>query len=185
MLVAAHVVTALQAISAREVAPATPVVVTMGTVHGGFRFNVIAPEVELTGTVRSFDPALRSSLPGRIERIATGVAQAFGAQATVTYEFGYPAVVNDPGMTAFVREVAASVVGPAGVIDSELLRGGEDMAYFLEKVPGCFAFIGSANAAHGLDQPHHSPLFDFDEGALAIGVQTLVRTAERYLGASP
>ena len=183
VLVAAHVVTALQAISAREVAPTTPVVVTMGTVHGGFRYNVIAPEVELTGTVRSFDAALREALPGRIDRIAKGVAQAFGARADVEYEFGYPATVNDPGMTACVREVAASVVGEAGVVTPEPFMGGEDMSYFLEAVPGCFAFIGSANAARGLHHPHHSPLFDFDEAALPIGVQLLVRTAERYLAA--
>jgi amidohydrolase len=182
ILVAAHVITALQAIAAREVAPTTPVVVTIGTVHGGFRYNVIAPEVELTGTVRSFDAALRQSLPGRIERIAQGVARGFGGDATVHYEFGYPATVNDPRMTAFVRETAATVVGADHVLAPEPLMGGEDMSYFLEAVPGCFAFVGSANAARNLHHPHHSPLFDFDEAALPIGAQLLVRTAERYLG---
>jgi amidohydrolase len=183
VLVAAHVVTALQAIAAREVAPAVPVVVTIGTIHGGFRYNVIAPEVELTGTVRSFDAALRKELPGRIERIARGVAAAFGAEVTAEYDFGYPATVNEPGMTALVREAAAQVVGAAGVVgDMTPLMGGEDMSYFLEAVPGCFAFIGSANAARGLAHPHHSPRFDFDEAALPIGVQLFVRVVERYLG---
>ena len=182
VLVAAHVVTALQAIASREVAPTTPVVVTVGTIHGGFRYNVIAPEVELTGTVRSFDAALRQALPGRIERIARGVAAAFGAEAEVRYELGYPATLNDPGMTSLVRAVAATVVGDAGLVAMEPLMGGEDMSYFLEAVPGCYAFIGSANPARGLDHPHHSPRFDFDEAALPIGVQVLVRTAERFLG---
>ncbi|MGH7263891.1 MAG: M20 metallopeptidase family protein, partial [Candidatus Rokuibacteriota bacterium] len=184
VLVAAHVVTALQAIAAREVAPVVPVVVTIGTIHGGFRYNVIAPEVELTGTVRSFDAALRQELPARIERIARGVAAAFGADVAAQYEFGYPATVNEPGLTALVRDAAAGVVGAAGVVaDMAPLMGGEDMAYFLEAVPGCYAFIGSANAARGLAHPHHSPRFDFDEAALPIGVQLFVRVVERYLGA--
>ncbi len=182
ILVAAHVVTALQAISAREVAPTMPVVVTIGTIHGGFRYNVIAPEVELTGTVRSFDAKLRQELPGRIERIARGVASAFGAEVEARYEFGYPATVNDPGMTELVQQVATGVVGEGGVVTMAPLMGGEDMSYFLEAVPGCYAFIGSANAGRGLDHPHHSPRFDFDEAALPIGVQVLVRAAERFLG---
>jgi amidohydrolase len=181
VLVAAHVVTALQAIAAREVKPTTPVVVTIGTIHGGFRYNIIAPEVELTGTVRSFDAELRQALPGRIERIARGVVAAYGAEVEVRYEFGYPATVNDPEMTRLAREAAATVVGEAGLVVPEPLMGGEDMSYFLEAVPGCFAFIGSANSARGLDHPHHSPRFDFDEAALPIGVQVLVRVAERFL----
>lgn len=181
ILVAAHVVTALQAIAAREVSPVVPVVVTIGTIQGGFRHNVIAPRVELTGTVRSFDAKLRQELPGRIERIARGVASAFGAEVEVCYEFGYPATVNDPGMTDLVRGVAATVVGDAGALVAEPVMGGEDMAYFLEAVPGCFAFIGSGNPARGLSHPHHSPRFDFDEAALPIGVAVLVRAAERFL----
>jgi amidohydrolase len=182
VLVAAHVVTALQAIAAREVDPAVPVVVTIGTIHGGFRYNVIAPRVELEGTVRSFDPKLRRELPGRIERIARGVASAYGAEVDATYHFGYPATVNHPGMTEVGRQAAATVVGDAGLLTIAPLMGGEDMSYFLEKVPGCFAFVGSANASRGLDHPHHSPGFDIDEAALPIGVQLLVRTTERYLG---
>ncbi len=185
VVVAAHVVTALQAIAAREVAPTMPVVVTIGTIHGGFRYNVIAPEVELTGTVRSFDARLRQELPGRIERIARGVAAAFGAEVQASYDFGYPATVNDPGMTALARGAAAAVVGEARVLAMDPLMGGEDMSYFLEAVPGCFAFVGSADPARGLDHPHHSPRFDFDEAALPIGVQLLVRTAERYLAGGP
>jgi amidohydrolase len=182
VLVAAHVVTALQAIAAREVDPAVPVVVTIGTIHGGFRYNVIAPQVELTGTVRSFDPKLRRELPGRIERIARGVASAFGAGVDATYHFGYPATVNDPAMTELGRQAAATVVGESGLVTLAPLMGGEDMSYFLEAVPGCFAFVGSANPSRGLDHPHHSPGFDIDEAALPIGVQLLVRMTERYLG---
>jgi len=181
IVVAAHIVTALQTISAREVAPPVPVVVSIGTIHGGFRNNVIAPEVELTGTVRSFDTKLRAELPKRIERIARGVATGLGAEVDVTYTFGYPATVNDPAVTDVVRAAAADVVGEAAVIAPDPIMGGEDMAYFLEAVPGCFAFIGAANPERGLVHPHHSPRFDFDEAALALGVQVLVRTAERYL----
>ncbi len=181
VLAAAHVVTALQAIAAREVSPVTPVVVTVGTIQGGFRYNVIAPEVQLTGTVRSFDATLRQELPGRIERIACGVASAFGAVAEASYEFGYPATVNDPDMTELARQAAATVVGEGGVVTMDPLMGGEDMAYFLQAVPGCYVFIGSANQERGLVHPHHSPHFDFDEAALPIGVQVFVRVAEAFL----
>lgn len=86
-------------------------------------------------------------------------------------------------MTDLARAAAATVVGEPGVVTMAPIMGGEDMSYFLEAVPGCFAFIGWANAARGLDHPHHSPRFDFDEAALPIGVQVLVRTTERYLSA--
>ena len=181
VVVAAHVVTALQTLASREINPTVPVVVSLGTIHGGFRHNVIAPEVSLTGTVRTFDERLRKTLPERIERIVRQVCQAFRAEAEVRYEFGYPVTANDPAMTGFAREIAGEVVGADQVRTMDAMMGSEDMAYFLQAVPGCFLFLGSSNPAKNLTAPHHSPEFDFDEACLPLGVQLLVRLVERAL----
>ena len=178
---AAHVVVALQTIVAREVSPLQSAVVTLGAIHGGQAFNVIPDEVTLTGTVRTFDPELRRSMPERIRRIAAGVAEALQCEAEVEVRPGNPAVVNDAAVAALARRAAARVVGDERVVEPEPTMGGEDMAVYFERVPGCFVFVGSANPARGLDQPHHSPRFDFDEAALAIGCEFLVEAAHEAL----
>jgi amidohydrolase len=178
---AAHVVTALQTVVAREVSPQLAAVVTIGAIHGGEAFNVIPDEVTLTGTIRTFDAALRRSMPERITRIAEGVAAGLQCRAEVEVRTGNPPVINDRGVAELARRAAARVVGEAGVVVPEPTMGGEDMALYFEKVPGCFVFVGGANAERGLDQPHHSPRFDFDEQALAIGCEFLLQAAEEAL----
>ena len=181
VVAAAHVVTALQTVVARETSPLQSVVVTIGSIHGGEAFNVIPDEVVLTGTIRTFDAALRAAMPERLARIAGGVAGALGCRAEVDVRNGNPAVVNDAAMAAVARRAALRVLEPPQVTEPEPTMGGEDMAVYFEQVPGCFVFVGSANAARGLDQPHHSPRFDFDEDALAIGADFLVAAAEEAL----
>jgi len=183
VVAAAHVITALQTVVSRETSPLQSAVVTIGAVHGGDAFNVIPDEVTLSGTIRTFDTTLRASMPERLTRIAGGVAEAMGCRAEVEVRAGNPAVINDAGMAALARRAAARVVGEAGVLEPEPTMGGEDMAVYFERVPGCFVFVGSANSARGLDQPHHSPRFDFDEGALLIGTEFLVQAAEEALAA--
>jgi len=177
VVAAAQVVLALQTLVSREVSPLDSAVLTVGAIHGGQAFNVIPDEVTLTGTVRTFDPELRRSMPERIRRIATGVAEALQCEAEVEVRPGNPAVVNDAAVAALARRAAARVVGDERVVEPEPTMGGEDMAVYFERVPGCFVFVGSANPARGLDQPHHSPRFDFDEEALAIGCEFLVEVA--------
>jgi amidohydrolase len=152
-------------------------VVTIGSIHGGEAFNVIPEEVTLTGTIRTFDPELRRSMPERITRIAAGIAEGLRCRAEVEVKAGNAAVVNDPDVAEIARRAAVRVVGEAGVVEPEPTMGGEDMAVYFERVPGCFVFVGSSNAARGLDQPHHSPRFDFDEDALAIGCEFLLQAA--------
>jgi amidohydrolase len=154
-------------------------------VHGGDAFNVIPDEVVLLGTLRTFDAALRAAMPARLSRIAGGVAGALGCRADVEVKPGNPAVVNDAAMAALARRAAVRVVGEEQVLEPEPTMGGEDMAVYFERVPGCFVFVGSANASRGLDQPHHSPRFDFDEDALAIGTEFLVQVAEEFLQQQP
>jgi amidohydrolase len=182
VVAAAHVVTALQTVVSREVSPVQSAVVTIGSVHGGQAFNVIPDEVVLTGTIRTFDDALRRSLPERITRLARGVAEGLQCGATVDVRHGNPPVVNDAAAAEIARRAAARVVGDANVVPPEPTMGGEDMAVYFERVPGCFVFVGSANPARGLDQPHHSPRFDFDEDALAVGTRFLAAVAEEALG---
>jgi len=183
VVAAAHVVTALQSVVSREVSPVQPAVVTIGAIHGGQAFNVIPDDVTLTGTIRTFDPELRRSMPERIARLATGVAAGLQCRAEVEVKTGNPAVINDAGVAAIARRAAARVVGEQDVIVPEPTMGGEDMAVYFERAPGCFVFIGSANPSRGLDQPHHSPRFDFDEAALAIGCEFLLQAAEEALRA--
>jgi len=181
VLAAAHIVVALQTIVARNVSPLEPAVVTVGIVRAGTRFNIIPRTAELVGTLRAYSTETREFLIRRVSEIARGVAEAQGAKIQLHIERGYPPTVNDQGMSAFCTEVAAGVFGRERVVLPERSMGGEDMSYFLKLVPGCFMFLGSMNKAKGLDAPHHSPLFDFDEDVLPLGVETFVRVAEAYL----
>lgn len=181
VVAAAHVVVALQTLVSREIAPVDSAVLTIGAIHGGEAFNVIPDEVTLLGTLRTFDADLRRSLPDRIGRIAGGVAEALGCRAEVEVKTGNPAVINDARVAEVARRAAVRVVGEERVVVPTPTMGGEDMAIYFQQVPGCFVFVGSANPARGLDQPHHSPFFDFDEDALAIGCEFLVQAAEEAL----
>src|SRR5215470_1033065 len=163
VVAAAHIVTALQSVVAREVSPLDSAVVTIGAVHGGSAFNVIPDEVTLLGTLRTFDRDLRRALPERIARVASGIAEGLQCRAEVETSHGNPAVVNDAEVAALARRAALRVVGEEKVVSPEPTMGGEDMAVYFERVPGCFVFVGGANPATGKDADHHSPRFDFDE----------------------
>jgi amidohydrolase len=113
-----------------------------------------------------------------VERIATGVAAGLGCRARVEVDTGSDAVINDVGVAAQARAAAAAVVGEANVVEPESTMGGEDVSEYLRRAPGCFVFIGSANRERGLAEPHHSPRFDFDEAALAVGCEFLLRAVE-------
>jgi amidohydrolase len=142
---------------------------------------VIPNEVQLLGTIRTFDAELRRSFPERVSRLASGIAQGLRCEADVTVTNGNPAVINHPEMAVLLRRAAGRVVGEGNVVEPVPTMGGEDMAVYFEKVPGCFVFVGSANPARGLDHDHHSPRFDFDEDALAIGCEFLLQAAAEVL----
>ena len=180
--VGAQVVVALQMIVGREVDPTLPGVVTVGSFHAGKASNVIPDTAELSGTIRTVTEGQRDEMRARVREIAEGVAATMRARAEIAFdEHSAPPVVNDPALTQVVRAAAAEVVGPEGSIDGPLMVVSEDMAEFLNRVPGCFFFVGSRNAERGLTWGHHHPRFDIDEAALAIGVETMTRTVLRYL----
>jgi amidohydrolase len=180
--VAAQVVTALQAVVSRTVDPLASAVLSIGTIHGGYNFNVIADVVEMKGTVRTFDPALREAMPKRIESIARGVCEAFGARAELEYDFHYPPVVNPKEGVAFFRELAGEVLGADHVRLVAPSMGGEDFSYYLQKIPGCFYFVG-CRAQNPIDDRYnlHHPAFDMDERALLVGARLYVEGAMRWL----
>lgn len=181
VVVASHVVLALQTIVSRKVDPVKSAVVTVGKIQAGNRFNIIPDDAVLVGTVRALEEKVRLLAKREVGRIAAGVAASLGARAEVEYEDGYPPTVNDPAMTDLVRAAAREVVGARGAVEQNVSLGAEDMSYVLREVPGCYFMLGSSNPARGLDHPHHSARFDFDERALAIGVETWLRIARRYL----
>lgn len=181
ILVASQVVTALQTIVARNVDPIESAVVTVGSLHAGSTHNVIANKATLTGTTRYFSPRYDGVLRDRIEAIIQGTCAMHGAAYSLNYWKLYPPVINDEKIAALVRSVAEQVVEtPAGVVPNCQTMGGEDMSFFLQEVPGCYFFLGSANLNKGLSFPHHHPRFDFDEMALGMGVEIFARCVEKY-----
>jgi amidohydrolase len=182
--IAAQVVVACQAIVSRRVDPTRASVVTFGEIHGGTRHNIIPDQVQLTGTLRAFDRAVRRQLRADLPRIAARVAAAFGARLRFEFTQGYPPTVNDPKMTSLVRDAAREALGKSAPTEQDPSMGAEDMSLVLERVPGCYLFVGSSNARKGLTFPHHSARFDFDEGALAGGVELWLRLAGRVLNGS-
>lgn len=181
IVAAAHLVTALQSVVSRNVDPLKCAVLSITQFHAGTTDNVIPDVVRLGGTMRSFDAEVRDQLAQRLREMANQIAGAFGAAAEVEYVPNYPPTVSDPAMCDLVREAASQVVGAEGIVTPEPVMGGEDMAFFLERVPGCFFCVGAANAAEGKCFPHHNPRFDFDEDALVNGLEVMVRAAELYL----
>jgi amidohydrolase len=182
IVVAAQIIVALQTLVSREVNPLRQAVVTIGNLHAGAVRNIIPEEAIMEGTVRTFDEEVRQTLARRIPELARGIAAAMRAEAEATFEFGYPTLVNDHAMTDLVRGVVRDLLGPDKLLEREPSMVGEDMAYFLQRVPGCFFMVGTSNAARGLIHGHHHPRFDIDdEAALPVGVATLATVALRYL----
>ena len=178
VLVAAHVVTALQSLVSRRRNPFEEAVVSVTQMSAGHAFNVIPGRAELRGTVRTFGGKFYEDAPVLVEQTARGVAEAFGASVEVRYEHWSKPLVNDARMAELMSDVAAGIVGRDKVKRGVRTMGGEDMSFFLAQVPGAFAFVGSAGAKAS---PHHSPTFDIDEESLVIGAELLAQTAVRYL----
>ncbi len=181
IVVASQIVTALQTIVARNVNPIDSAVVTVGEFHSGTAHNVIADTATMTGTVRYFNPTYDGFFGKRVEDIIAGICQSHGAKYELDYWQLYPPVINDSKIAELVRSVATEVIEtPVGVVPECQTMGGEDMSFFLQQVPGCYFFVGSANPDKDLAYPHHHPRFDFDETALGTGMEMFVRCVEKF-----
>jgi amidohydrolase len=173
IVAASHIVTGLQTVVSRNVSPLETAVLTVGSFHGGDAFNVIPDRVDLKGTIRTYDPQIREKVIQRARQVIDRVAAAYEASAGLEVDSLVPALVNDADVVEAVRKAAETVLGPEAVISGERTMGSEDAAYFTQEMPGCYFFLGSANPERGLNVPHHSPRFNFDEDALPIGVAVM------------
>ncbi|OTA40459.1 MAG: hypothetical protein A6D92_17250, partial [Symbiobacterium thermophilum] len=178
IVTAAQIITLLQQIVARNVDPFQPAVLTIGMIHGGTAHNIIPDEVRFVGTVRTMDEALRRRMPERIEAVIRGVCEAAGATYQMEYERGYPVLVNHPEATEVGRRAAAAVLGEEKVGKMEPSMGGEDFAFYLERVPGTFARLGARRpgdaAPHGL----HTSRLNIDESCIAVGVAYYIQVVQ-------
>lgn len=166
VVASAQVITALQNIVSRNVSPLKTAVVSVTTIHGGDAFNVIPSSVELQGTIRTFEPEVREKVLGRFKEIVNGVTEAMGCQAEIDLKLLTPAVINDPVITKSVQASAKRILPNDRIETGFHTMGSEDMACFLQRVPGCYVFVGSANKVKGFDASHHHPRFDIDEEAM-------------------
>lgn len=174
VVVAAHVVTALQTVVSRAVDPLEAAVVSVCAVRAGETFNVIPQTATLLGTVRSLTEEVRDLCEARVRAVVDSVAAAFGATAAISYDRGYPVTFNHPEQTAFMARVAAEVAGDSGVDTAVApLMGAEDFSYMLEKRPGAYIFLGNGDTA-GV----HHPAYDFNDAAIPYGVSLWAKIIE-------
>jgi metal-dependent amidase/aminoacylase/carboxypeptidase family protein len=160
-----------------------PSIITVGRINGGIRNNVIPDSVEMEGTIRTFDPAMREQIHGSIERTARGIAESAGAEIDLELEYGYPATVNDAGLTERMMPTLQRVAGEGGLVAVQPQTVAEDFSFFANETPGLYVFLG--NGAPGVDpetQPsNHSPLFDMYESSMETGVRMFSNLVVDYL----
>ncbi|MCC6179280.1 MAG: amidohydrolase [Chloroflexi bacterium] len=184
LVAAAQVILALQTLASREIDPAESVICHIGTIEGGFRRNILAERVEMTGTVRISDQSQRAGLKDRIERIVAGIASAMRCTYEITYRPVLMAVVNDPESTEMVGGVARELHGPSGVYWMPMPRPtAESYHVYGEGRPAVFWFLGVGNAAQNREWASHHPRFVLDEDAMKPGVAVLAGSCLRALGA--
>ncbi|CAN5754714.1 amidohydrolase [soil metagenome] len=181
VVIAANLVTSLQSLVAREVDPVDQAVISMTSIQGGTAYNIIPEAVELKGTLRTFSPHTREYLTERIKTVAKGVVETFRGELDLEWRDGSPAVVNDAAMTERFRAVAHGVVGEGRVLIAPQIMGGDDMALWLERAPGCYFFVGAGDEAKNTHYPHHHPKFDIDETVLPLAVELLTKGALDFL----
>jgi amidohydrolase len=178
IVAAAQIVNALQTIVSRNISPLETAVVSVTTFHSGTAFNVIPEEATLGGTIRTFDPDVRRKVLQRFEQIVRGTAEALGCQVEISIKRITPPLVNDVSISESVQKTSMQIFPDADLRTAGYLTmGAEDAAFLLEKVNGCFFFVGSANKERHLDYGHHHPKFDFDEEALIRGSALMAAAA--------
>jgi amidohydrolase len=176
--IAGHVILALHGIVSRRLRPYDPAVISVCTIHGGNTDNVVPEQVEMSGTIRFFTTEVQQQIHAEIER-ALGVAQALGGDYRLRIAIGYPPMVNDPGMTALIREVVTDLLGEGHLRPPRQEMGAEDFGFFSARAPGAMFSLGCQRP--GEERRAHSPRFDIDEACLPIGAAILSETALRFL----
>ncbi|SHE94463.1 amidohydrolase [Tissierella praeacuta DSM 18095] len=179
---AGYFISNVQSIISRELSPTDPAVVTIGKINGGFAYNIIPDSVELEGTVRAVDQKVRENIAKRIEDFAKGISETMRGTYEYEYVFGYPPLVNDKEFTKDFIESAKKIIPEEDIVEMKKpAMGGEDMAYFLNEVPGTFFFMSTPRAVNGEYYPHHNSKFDINEEILWKGAALLIQGAMDYL----
>jgi amidohydrolase len=182
IVVASHVIVALQSMVTRQLDYWEPFVLTFGQIIGGTRDNIIPEEVVVRGDMASMDDRLREEAEQHIERLVKGMTEGFGAIGEVQFWRGYPTLHNDPEMATLVREVGTGVLGQDNVKTTEPNLGGDDFAYFAQKVPAVMWFLGAWDQnKYKVPTHHHDPKFDPDEACIPLGMELMAASALEYL----
>lgn len=181
ILIASHIVVAMQQIVSRKSSPVMPTVISFGKFHGDGKTNVIPDEVKLEGIIRTFDEAWRAEIKDQIKKIACGIAESMGAHCDIFIDQGYPAVVNDDALTSRAWDWAVDYLGEDRVKALEMRMTAEDFSYFAQKIPGCFFRLGTRNEKKNITSNLHSATFDIDETSLETGVGIMAWLAVREL----
>jgi amidohydrolase len=174
-------VTSLQAVRARILPQTSPAAITVGTINGGYRHNVLADNVQLSGTVRTVTEEDRKSAEAKIKSLLEGLKSFLGISYEYKFEYGYPVMKNDLEITGIVHDEAVKIIGEKKVIETGQMLGGEDFGYYLQKKKGAFYRLGTSNRDKGIIASNHSPEFDIDEEALGPGVEVLNAISKRLL----
>jgi amidohydrolase len=186
VVTASQIVLGLQTITSRQVDLTTsPAIITIGSIHGGVRYNIIPDMVEMEGTIRTFDPAMQADIHARVKRVAEGIAGSAGASAEVTISRQNPVTYNDPQLTDRMSSTLKRIAGN-DLIQAIPTTTAEDFSRYQERIPGLFFFLGITpkNVDPAIAAPNHSPRFFADESALVVGVRALSQLAVDYLSGS-
>lgn len=178
--ISSTVIASLQQIVSRNIDPLENIVLTIGTIEGGFARNVIAPEVRMEGTVRLLNPELRSKVKETMHEYLNGVTSGMGASYEMEYTYGYPSVYNEPSLIPTLRSTVDKILGKGQLLDVNPSMGGEDFSYFTREVPGVFFRLGT-NGGEDTGYPNHHPKFNVDEDALPYGAAILTQFAYDYI----
>jgi amidohydrolase len=184
IVVASQIVLGLQTIASRQLdVTKTPSIITVGSIRGGVRYNIIPDEVQLDGTIRTFQPDVQQDMHRRIRQTAESIAASAGATANVAITPQYPVTINDPKLTEAMLPTLRRVAGAEMVSEQPLITAAEDFSFFGQRAPGMFIFLGATRkGVNPATAPaNHSPLFEVDEGVLPLGVRTLANLAADFL----
>ncbi|MBO8172089.1 MAG: amidohydrolase [Bacillaceae bacterium] len=181
LLTASHLIVNAQQIISRQVDPLHSGVVTFGKMESGSSFNVIADKARIQGTVRTLDESVRDHIREKLEQVIEHTCRMYGAEYHFDYHTGYPPVVNHPVEVLRLTEVANEVFGQEHVGTMSPIMAGEDFAYYLQKVPGAFCFVGAGGKGSPTAYPHHHPKFDIDESVLPQAAELMCRVALHHL----
>lgn len=181
IVIAAEFISALQSIVSRNTNPVESAVVTIGTINGGYRYNVIADQVQLNGTVRTYSKEVKDTVKRRMTNLVKGFEIAYEVEIDFVYRDGYEATVNTPEWAQLVRNRVVETYGKEAAPDVDASMAGEDFSRFLEEIPGAFYWLGCAKEGTDVQKPLHDPAFYFNEDAIEIGIHTMTDVAVNAL----